>query len=67
MGNFGQLRAKRLRNRISKVEMARRLGCAESWLNALELGHYRGPAREEWAGRYEAELLDAIKEKKVKK
>ena len=50
---------KRLRHRITKREMARRLGCAESWLNLMELEYYGGPAREVWAKRYEA-VLDEI-------
>ena len=60
------MRARRQRNRISKVQMARRLGCAESWVNALELGHYRGPARERWAERYASALEDLINERKAR-
>lgn|GEM_PF-1547797 len=57
------LRMKRLRHRITKTEMAHRLGCATSWLNVLELGHYHGPARETWARKY-GEALDAILEER---
>lgn len=57
--SWPNLRMRRLRNRVTRREMAERLNCAESWLNVLELGHYRGPAREKWAERY-AEALEAI-------
>lgn len=67
MSDFNRLRAKRLRNRISKVEMARRLGCAESWVNALELGHYHGPARAVWEDKYRQALDALLKERKAKK
>lgn len=65
MSDFSKLRAKRLRNRVSKIQLARKLGCAESWLNALELGHYRAPAREVWAEKYQAALDELIAEKRA--
>jgi len=67
MSDFNRLRAKRLRNRVSKVEMARRLGCAESWLNMLELGHYRAPAREKWLVKCQEALEEILKERKEAK
>ncbi len=63
--NWKSLRMRRFRNRVTKRDMARRLGCAESWINALELGHYHGPACDPWAERYRVELELAIEEKKA--
>jgi hypothetical protein len=45
--------------------MAQALECAVSWINALELGHYHGPARREWAAKYEAALDRLVAEKKA--
>lgn len=61
------LRLRRFANRITKREMARRLDCAESWINLLELGHYHAPAREKWAGLYEKALDELVAERKAVK
>jgi len=63
MLSWPELRVKRLRNRVTKTAIAERLGCATSWLNALEGGHYRGPAREKWAAKYDRALSELIEEK----
>jgi transcriptional regulator with XRE-family HTH domain len=59
------LRLRRFGNRVTKREMAQRLGCAESWVNSLELGHYQGPAREKWAEPYETALDELIAARKA--
>ena len=61
------LRLRRFENRVTKREMAHRLGCTESWINSLELGHYQGPAREKWADKYLAALAEIIAERGVAK
>ena len=66
MNSLINLRVRRFRNRITKKAVAQRLGCAESWVNALELGHYHGPAREKWAPRYRDALEELIQEKREK-
>jgi len=64
--NWSELRVKRLRNRVTKREIARRLGCAESWLNVMELYGYNGPAREVWAEKYRVALEDILAERKAR-
>lgn len=62
--NWKSLRMRRLANRVTKREMAKRLGCSEPWLNLLELGHYHAPAREKWMEPYKAALEEAIAERR---
>lgn len=64
METMEDLRLRRFKLRVTKREMARRLGCSEPWLNLLELGHYHGPAREKWAEAYRRELEKIISEVK---
>lgn len=63
MTEWTELRMRRLRYRITKREMARRLGCSEPWLNMMELEYYHAPASEVWAEKYEAMLEEIIEEK----
>jgi hypothetical protein len=66
MTSWTDLRLRRLRYRVTRREMARALGCNESWLKVLELGVYQGDARTVWADKYEATLNEIIEEKKAR-
>lgn len=61
---FKKLRLKRFNHGISKVEMAKKLGCHLSWVNSLEKDHYSGPYVPEWREKYEAALNELIQENK---
>ena len=65
MQTFEALRIKRFKNRVKRRDLARRVGCHESWIARLEDGGYHGPAAQEWREKYEAALEDLIEEQKA--
>jgi hypothetical protein len=46
-------------------DLARRVGCHESWIARLDAGGYHGPAAQEWREKYSAALDDLIAKKKA--
>lgn len=58
-----QLRNKRLVHNISKVDLAREMGCSYAWTDVLDRGAYVGPAVAEWTPRYSAALDKLIARK----
>jgi len=66
-GRWTELRVRRLRNRISRGEMARRLECSGSWLDRLESNCYRGPCSAAWYDRYRVALDELVDEKRQAK
>jgi predicted transcriptional regulator len=64
MPSLEDLRLERFQLRVTKRELARELGCDESWLNQLELHGYNGPAALRWRQRYK-EALNTIVQRKA--
>ena len=65
MRDFERLRLQRLKERVTKRQLARALGCSEPWLNQLENHGYNGPAAVTWSERYRDALAEIIEQKKL--
>ena len=64
MKTFPQLAAKRRVNKISLLQIQKRLNCSYHWLWMLEQGQYRGPAILKWKTKYVDVLEELILERK---